>query len=117
MQTTDMSNIGYVGKLIYYLTKKDKNKAWDFFEKYLTWSINCEDYYNFQFSSGVLSLFKGSGTHVLNISSEIPWYNPTGVYELPELYDYYKKQASNLAAKFDARNGNTNFMDEMMKLS
>jgi hypothetical protein len=114
MQTTDMSNIGYVGKLIYYLIKKDKNKAWDLFEKYLTWSINCEDYYNFQFCSGVLSLFKGSGTHALNISSEIPWYNASGVYELPVLYDYYKNQASNLAAKFDNRNGNTNFMDELM---
>jgi hypothetical protein len=113
MQATDMSNIGYTGKLIYFLTKRDKNKAWDFFEKYLVWSLNCEDYYNFQFSSGVLSLLKGSGTHPLNISPEIPWYKPSGIYELPELYEYYSNQAATLAAKFDARNGNTTFIDEL----
>ncbi|MDR2383753.1 MAG: hypothetical protein LBD76_07735 [Prevotellaceae bacterium] len=113
MQTVDMSNIGYAGKLIHYLIKKDKNKAWNFFEKYLLWSLNCEDYYNFQFSSGVLSLFKGSGTRRLNISSEIPWYNPSGIYELPVLYDYYRNQAATLAAKFDARNNCSNFASEL----
>jgi hypothetical protein len=117
MQTTDMSNIGYVGELIFYLTKKDKNRAWTFFEKYLPWSLNCEDYYNFQFSSGALSLFKGSGVHSLNVSSEIPWYKSSGVYELPELYDYYRNQAEALATKFDARNGNTNFIDELNSMS
>ncbi|MDR1595225.1 MAG: hypothetical protein LBS43_12205 [Prevotellaceae bacterium] len=113
MEDADMSNIGYIGKLIYFLTGRDKNKAWEMFEKYLPWSINCEDYYDFQFSSGALSLFKGSGTHRLNVNSEISWYKPSGVYELPELYDYYRNQAETLAAKFDARNGCTNFTDEL----
>jgi hypothetical protein len=116
MPDTDMSNIGYIGKLIFHLTKRDKNEAWYFFEKYLAWSINCEDYYNFLFSSGSLSLFKGSGTHPLNISSEIPWYKPSGVYELPDLYDYYKNQAATLAAKFDERNGTTFFTDELSSM-
>jgi hypothetical protein len=113
MEDTDMSNIGYIGKLIYFLTGRNKDKAWNMFEKYLSWSINCEDYYNFQFSSGSLSLFKGSGTRSLTVSSEIPWYKSSGVYELPELYDYYKNQAATLADKFDARNGRTNFNDEL----
>jgi hypothetical protein len=109
----DMSNIGHIGKLVYYLTKNDKNKAWELFEKFVRWSVNCEDYYNYQFSSGVLSLFKGSGTRSLNVSPAIPWYKPSGVYEFPELYAYYKDQAATLAAKFDARNGNTNFTEEL----
>jgi hypothetical protein len=109
----NMSSIGYIGKLIHYLTRSDKNRAWIFFEKYLTWSINCEDYYNFMFSSWVLSLFKGSGTHALNVSPEIPWYKSSGVYELPDLYDYYRNQAETLAIKFDARNGNTGFINEL----
>jgi hypothetical protein len=113
MEETDMSNIGYIGKLIYFLTGRDKNKAWELFEKYLSWSINCEDYYNYMFSSGALSLFKGSGTRRLNVNSEIAWYNASGVYELPTLYDYYKNQAVTLATKFDARNGCTNFRDEL----
>jgi hypothetical protein len=117
MQTDDMSNIGYIGNLIYFLTKRDKNKAWDFFEKYLAWSLNCEDYYNFQFSSGVLSLFKGSGTHPLNITSEVPWYKSSGIYELSELYEYYNSQATALAAKFDARNGNTTFTDKLNSMN
>jgi hypothetical protein len=116
MENNDMSNIGYIGNLIYFLTGKDKNKAWAMFEKYLSWSINCEDYYNFQFSSGSLSLFKGSGTRSLNVNSAIPWYKPSGVYELPELYDYYKNQAATLAAKFDERNGCTNFASELSKM-
>ncbi|MDR2653099.1 MAG: hypothetical protein LBC68_12470 [Prevotellaceae bacterium] len=116
MQNIDMSNIGYIGYLIFFLTGRDKSKAWELFEKYLNWSLNCEDYYNFQFSSGALSLFKGSGTYSLNVSSEIPWYKPSGIYELPELYDYYKNQAATLAAKFDDRNGNTNFTDELYSI-
>ncbi|MDR1582579.1 MAG: hypothetical protein LBS55_04860 [Prevotellaceae bacterium] len=116
MQTGDMSNIGYIGLIIYFLTGKDKNRAKDLFEKYLDWSLNCEDYYNFQFSSRSLSLFKGSGNCSLNINSAIPWYKPSGVYELPELYEYYKNQATTLATKFDARNGNTNLTDELSSI-
>jgi hypothetical protein len=108
-----MPNVGYIGKLIYFLTKRDKNKAWELFEKFVRWSLNCEDYYNYQFSSGALSLFKGSGTRLLNISALMPWYKPSGVYELPELYAYYNNQAATLAAKFDARNGCTNFTEEL----
>jgi hypothetical protein len=115
-ENDDMSNIGYIGNLIYFLTGVDKEKAWEMFEKYLSWSINCEDYYNFQFSSGSLSLFKGSGTRSLNVNSEIPWYKPSGVYELPELYDYYKDQAATLAAKFDERNGCTNFTELLSRM-
>ncbi|MDR0384758.1 MAG: hypothetical protein LBH60_01620 [Prevotellaceae bacterium] len=111
-----ISNIGYVGNLIHYLTKRDKYKAWDMFEKYLVWSINCEDYHNFLFSSGSLSLFKGSGTCFLDAGPKIPWYKPSGIYELPELYDYYKKQAATLAARFDARNGSTSFTDELSSM-
>jgi hypothetical protein len=117
MQISDMSNIGYIGKLIYFLTKKDKNEAFALFEKYLSWSINCEDYYNLMFSFGVLSLFKGSGSRELNVSPEIPWYQPSGVYELPALYDYYCNQATTLAAKFDARNGGTHYSDELSVIS
>jgi hypothetical protein len=117
MQTTDMSNIGYIGKIIYFLARRDKDKSWSFFEKYLAWSFNCEDYYNFQFSSGALSLFKGNGTRLLNVSSEISWYKSSGIYELPELYEYYNHQAITLATKFDARNGCTNFTDELNSMN
>jgi hypothetical protein len=117
MQFADTSNIGYVGKLIHFLTRKDKNEAFAFFEKYVSWSVNCEDYYNLMFSFGVLSLFKGSGSRELNVSPEIPWYQPSGVYELPVLYDYYNNQATTLAAKFDARNGGTYYTDELSTIS
>jgi hypothetical protein len=112
-QTVDMSNIGNIGRLVHFFTRRDKNRAWEMFERYLRWSINCEDYFNYQFSVGSLSLFKGSGTRCLNVSVQMPWYNPSGVYELPVLYGYYKNQAATLAAKFDARNGCTNFADEL----
>jgi hypothetical protein len=108
-----MSNIGYIGKLVYFLTRRDKNRAWELFEKVVRWSLNCEDYYNYMFSSGSLSLFKGSGTRSLNVSTSIPWYKPSGVYEYPELYAYYYNQAATLAAKFDARNGDANFTKEL----
>lgn len=113
MKTADMSNIGYIGKLVYFLTKRDKNMAWKLFERFLRWSINCEDYYCYLFSSGSLSLFKGSGTRRLNVSSAIPWHKSSGIYELPELYAYYGNLATTLAARFDARNGATNFSDEL----
>jgi hypothetical protein len=110
---TDMAKIGDIGRIIYYFTGRNKNIAWELFERFLSWSINCEDYYNFQFSSCVLSLFKGSGTRRLNVSPQVPWYNSSGIYELPVLYDYYRDQAETLAVKFDARNGCTNFIEEL----
>lgn len=116
-QEYDMPNIGHIGQIIYFFTKRDKNRAWNIFEEYVEWSIDCEDYFNYQFSSGVLSLFKGSGTRDMNVSPRMPWHQPLELYKFSELYAYYWNQASTLAAKFDARNGGTNFTDELNSMS
>ncbi|MDR1897051.1 MAG: hypothetical protein LBR10_09710 [Prevotellaceae bacterium] len=113
MKNSDMSNIGYVGQLLHYLIGIDKERAWEYFERYVAWSIDCEDYFGFRFGSGALSLFKGSGARRLNVTSALPWHNSKGIYELPELYDYYKNQATALAMKFDARNGGSSFINEL----
>jgi len=115
MQTIDMSNIGYVSELILYLTKTDIQKAWNYFAKYIEWTKNCEDYYNFQFCKNVLPLLKTEETRKLNINPDISWYNPKGEYNIKELYTYYYKQTETLATLFDNRNGNSNFTEMVKK--
>lgn len=117
MQATDMSNIGYVSELILWLTKKDNKKAWEYFANYAFWSINSEDYYNYQFSTNVLPLLKEGGTRELVVNADLLWYNKNGVYNIQEIYEYYLQQATTLASQFDERNGNSNFKEYLATIN
>lgn len=117
LQTTtdDMSRIGLVAEMIKYLTKVDAEKAWDYFEEYADWSINCEDYYAFTFAVNVLPLLKNEEQRTLQVSSFMPWYKPDNVYNTADLYAYYHKQASDLAKRFDERHSTGKFSQQLNK--
>ena len=109
----DMSRISYVSELIKYLTKTNVEKAWQYFEKYTIWSLDCEDYFAFKFALNVLPLLKTEDTRVMQLSSLVPWYREDNTYNIKQLYDCYQKQAADLAQRFDKRH-NSNFFTRQL---
>ena len=49
----------------------------------------------------------------LELPEEFPLYNTNGTYKVKELYDYFYKQAEELAQQYDARNGNKGHMERL----
>ena len=112
----DSSQIGNIGTMINFLNDYNKERAWEYFEKYIHWSLECDEKSKLDISTYVLPLLKSNGTRVLQVNSAMPWYRPEGNYNIPDLYDYYLAQATDLAQRFDARNGNDFFMKDVEKL-
>jgi hypothetical protein len=109
----DTSQVLEVGIMIRFLTDYDNEKAWSFFEQHAHWNVNSEDYLDFKFSISVLPLLKGQGTRNLNVSPSLSWYKKDNTYDLPEIYNYYYERAKDLAQKFDKRNGNSYFNNQL----
>ncbi len=109
----DSSLISNMSDLFYYLGKYDKNKGWEYFQKYADWEIGAEDSISFEFSKNILILLKEGGLKQLKMSEKLPYFKTDGNYNIAELYDYYYQKAKNLARQFDARNGTGLFTKEL----
>lgn len=105
----DSSLISNISDLIYYLNKYDRNRGWEYFQKYADWEIGAEDAIIFEFSKNILALLKEGGEKQLTMSEKLPYFKPDGNYKIAELYDYYYRKAKNLAQQFDDRNGTNSF--------
>lgn len=100
--------------MMYYMSKKQKSKAWTYFEKYVNLEIDAESAVRFDFALSVLHLLKEDDTRILDmISNKHPYYREDNTYHLMDLYNYYLGVATDLANKFDARNGNTHFNEQL----
>lgn len=108
-QENDTSLISNISDLIYYLNKYDRNKAWEYFQRYADWEIGAEDAISFDFSKNILTLLKNEDRKQLTMSEKLPYFQADGDYKVSELYDYYYQKAKNLAQQFDTRNGTNAF--------
>lgn len=104
-----------ISQLMYYLSKNEKEKAWKYYELYAHWEVDVNEYYSFDFSLSVLPLFSSEETKTLNLSSKLPFFNEKGIYNTSDLYKYYVEKVNNLGSKFDQRNGNTYFREQITK--
>jgi hypothetical protein len=52
----------------------------------------------------------------LSLPEEFPLYRPDGIYQVSELRNYFYQQAEELALRYDARNGNSGYMDRLKDL-
>lgn len=102
-----------ISQLMYYLARNDKEKAWEYFEKYAHWEIMANDYFKFDFSLSVLPLLETDETQNLALSPKFPFYQESGVYDIKDLYPYYSERVSTLGTKFDERNGNNYFQKQI----
>ncbi len=110
----DTSLLNDISLLMYYLIDNDKEKAWQYFERYAVWEVGAEDAFSFDFSLVALSLLKGEqGNRTLNLPPQMPYFDSSNNYDLPKLYEYYYKKADDLATLFDERNGNNYFRERL----
>lgn len=112
----DSSQIGNISTMIHFLTDYDKERAWEYFAKYIHWSLECDEKSKLDISTYVLPLLKQGGTKTLDVNAAMPWYRADGNYNTDELYNYYLAQATDLAKRFDTRNGNSYFMQDIEKV-
>lgn len=109
LESTEPYNLLNIAYIILYAGLYQKERAWQLFELYSKWDVNSEDYYAFYFASSLLPLFKDRGERKLSISPELPYFSEDETYDTQVLYNYYLNRASQLADRFDKRNGNSYF--------
>lgn len=100
--------------MMYYMAKHRKDKAWKYLEEFINWEIGAEDAVRFDFSLSILPLLKNGGKRTIEaISIRHPYYREDKIYDLNDLYKYYREIAIDLAEKFDVRNGSRHFRDQI----
>lgn len=109
VEENDTSLLSSLSDLLTYLIKNDRDRAWEYFQKYAAWEIGAEDAIVYDFSKSVLPLLKQGGSRQLAMSEKLPYYRTDGMYNLDELYDFYYQKASDLARRFDERNKTDEF--------
>ncbi len=98
--------------IMYYMAKYRKDRAWEYFNQFVNWEIDAEESIRFDFALSVLPLLKDGGKKELNvISSRHPYYREDNVYNLNDLYVYYKEIATDMAQQFDIRNRSTHYQE------
>lgn len=111
------SSVGYsMNQLFSYMIKHNHKDAWSFFETISAWELGAEDLHILNFSKYMAPIMKQGGIKQLNLSSKLPYYRNDGVYDLADLYLYFKEKAYHYAELFDKRNGNNNFVLEIDKM-
>lgn len=113
LKENDTSLISQVSDLLYYLTLTDKAKAWEYFERYADWEVDAEDAVSFDFSKNALPLLKDGGQKELKLNIKVPYFSSDNIYDTDQLYQYYYNKATDLARRFDARNGTNKFTAEL----
>jgi len=102
-----------VSLMMYYMSRNEQEKAWIYFESYAEWEIGANDYSSFDFSLAVLPLFCNDEVKILNMNIKLPYYKEDNIYKTSDLHNYYYNKAVTLAHKFDLRNGNSYFTDQI----
>ncbi|MHC5200772.1 hypothetical protein [Myroides sp. LJL119] len=111
------SSVGYsMNQLVSYMAKHNHKDLWNFFERISEWELGAEDLHILNFAKYMAPIMKQGGEQVLNLSPKLPYYKSDGVYDLSELYVYFKDRAYHYAKLFDQRNGNNNFVLEVDKM-
>jgi len=108
------SSVGYsMGLLVAYMYKVNHPELWNFFSRIAEWQIGAEDIHIYNFAKYMAPIMKGEGQVELNLSPLLPYYQESGVYQLSELFSYFKEIAYDYADRFDQRNNNSNYRKEV----
>lgn len=100
--------------MMYYMSKRNKERAWVYFEKFVNLEMEAEAAVRFDFAASVLHLLKDDNTRIIEtISNKQPYYRPDNTYRLMDIYNYYLDLATDLATRFDSRNGNAHFAEQL----
>jgi len=114
----DSSLVSSVAMLIVYLFHTDKEKGWQYLEKYLPWTIDVKASLQFFSAMHIAEALKQADqdeTVTLELPEEHPLFVAEGMYVVKTLYQYYFDLAESTSRLFDARNGNENFSIQLKK--
>lgn len=111
-------NNPYFADTMVYLAMTDQNKAWSFFQKEAPVQMQSTvPLDKMEFSTGaeimMRSLMKsGRKTVRISLPGSQPWQREDDCYETETLAEYFGKEAREISARFDDRNGNSHSMEE-----
>lgn len=106
------------GDTILYLVLTDFDSAWKFYKKEAFHQAQSTiSLANIEFALSTVIIMKylskcGQDEVHLRFPNGFPYYKEDGCYQTNELAAYCDKEARELSARFDARNGNQEFMDD-----
>lgn len=103
-------------RYLYAMYLLEDNMLWETYQSIASWQIDAEDDLRLFLFMHLASICNKPAEVELDISVQIPFYNPKGIYQSQELGQYFYKQAKDLALGFDKRNGNTFRSDELAKI-
>ena len=103
----------YLGLFIAYYMMTKPERAWEYAERCIGWSLRTNTLKSYRFSCDMVEALKYETRPEVSLSlpEEFPLYRPDGIYQVNELRNYFYQQAEELACRYDARNGNSGYMD------
>ena len=108
----------YLGLFIAYYMMTKPERAWEYAERCIGWSLRTNTLKSYRFSCDMVEALKYETRPEVSLSlpEEFPLYRPDGIYQVNELRNYFYQQAEELACRYDARNGNSGYMDRLKDL-
>ena len=108
----------YLGLFIVYNMMTKPERGWEYAERCIGWSLRTNTLKKYRFSCDMVEALKYETRPEVSLSlpEEFPLYRPDGIYQVNELRNYFYQQAEELALRYDARNGNSGYMDRLKQL-
>lgn len=108
----------YMGPFIAYNFMTKPDRGWEYAERCIAWSLRTNAMKKYRFSCDMAEALKYETRPEVSLSlpEDFPLYSPDGTYRVDELRDYFFRQAEELARRYDARNGNSGYMDRLKEI-
>ena len=93
-------------------------RGWEYAERCIDWSLRTNTLKKYRFSCDMVEALKYETRPEVSLSlpEEFPRYRPDGIYVVYDLRNYFYHQAEELARRYDARNGNSGYMDRLKEI-
>lgn len=115
--------LGSMGDYLRYYSLVDTGKGLERYRKHVHWSFDQFTSHDkrFDFSWGAASLFasilkEGQEEIKMVLPSQHPLFNNDGAYSVKALLDYHKGIAEDIGGKFDKRNGNNSYTENLTRV-
>ena len=108
----------YMGLFIAYYLMTNPERGWEYAERCIDWSLRTNTLKKYRFSCDMVEALKYEMRPEVHLAlpEEFPLYRADGVYSVSELRRYFYQQAEELAQRYDARNGNSGYMDRLKEI-
>ena len=108
----------YMGLFIAYYLMTNPERGWEYAERCIDWSLRTNTLKKYRFSCDMVEALKYEMRPEVHLAlpEEFPLDRADGDYSVSELGRYFYQQAEELARRYDARNGNSGYMDRLKEI-